>query len=134
MNGNPPQMLPAYEQLKVYVVSNLFDMTETYSEIQKNFFLKKFPRATVAGFKSQILKFYRFVRPKIKDYVNGGEETSNEGRNVNKEYYTKFMEVMDGYVDSPKKMKLEEAMAAFDFLLQFCEDSGLTKLTVQRFN
>lgn len=128
-------MLPAFEQLKIYVVSNLFDMTETYSEIQKNFFLKKFPRATVAIFKAQILKFYRFVRPKIEDYVQSANtEDADPRKKADATYYVEFQKVMDHYIASPKTLNLTEAMAAFDFLLQFCEDSGLTRLTVQRMN
>ena len=126
MNGQPMQMLPAFEQLKLYVVSNLFDMTENYADIQKNFYLKKYPKVAVAGFKAQILKFYRFIKPKIAEYSSQIEDKS-----LQDEYYGTFMKIMDGYVDSPRTLKLLEAMAAYDFLVRFCEDSGLTKLTQQ---
>lgn len=126
MNGQPPQMLPAYEQLKVYVVSNLFDMTENYAEIQKMFYLKKFPRAIVASFKAQILKFYRFLHPHMLEYQ--GKLTVE----AEVETYKKVMEYMNYYKDNPRLLTLEEALSAFEFMMQFCQDSGLTKLTVQR--
>lgn len=119
-------MLPAYEQLKIYVVSNLFDITETYAEIQKLFFLRKFPIATAAIFKSQILKFYRFLQPHMLEHQKGLTDQND------KAVYDNVMKYMNFYKENPRRLTLEEALSAFEFMTQFCQDAGLTKLTVQR--
>ncbi len=108
---------PAHEIIKQYSVEVLVQLNAMYARLQEYMYMRKYPRSTVSQFKSGILSFYGFLRPKIVIFATKNKE------------YVDVVDVMDSYVMNPHGLGLYQAVEAFLVLNQFCEDIGLTRIT-----
>ncbi len=111
--------IPAYEAVKYYVVTKLQDLTSLYSDIQRFRHMKKYPRALVAVFKSEVMAFYIFLRPKIL------LQSMRQGFTD----YKQIMNYADGFLMKPRTLTLGRAILVYIILNQFCEDFRLTSTT-----
>lgn len=117
------ETVPAYEQIKIYVVTILTKLNEIHAMMQKNMLMGRQDNDLKNRFKADVLNFYIFLRPKIYDYSMS--VTDNEI----KQTYDSFIKTMNFYVMRPKKFDLSTAMYAYMNILQFCEDYRLTATT-----
>ena len=107
---------PAHELIKQYAVEVLVQLNALYARLQEYMYMRKYPRSTVSQFKSGILSFYGFLRPKILTFCIKNTE------------YIEVVALMDDYVMNPHSLSLYQSVEAFLLLNQFCEDYGLTRI------
>jgi len=111
---------PAHEIIKQYSVEVLVQLNALYGRLQEYMYMRKYPRSTVSQFKSGILSFYGFLRPKMLTFIEKDDT------------YKDVIEAMDHYVQNPHSLGLYQSVEAFLVLNQFCEDIGLTRITLPK--
>jgi hypothetical protein len=94
-----------------------------YSEMIYFKELGKYNPPKISFFKSEIISFYVFIRPKIVSYTKRIRSKSQISD------YEEFLDFMDACVDNPSQMNIYNTIEAFKWLIQFCEDYELTTTT-----
>lgn len=112
------ESIPAYEQVKIYVVSKLTEIARIYSDIQQFMFIGKYPEHSIAFFKSEVMAFYVFIRPKMIDFIKVDRE------------YSKLIDYSDCFIGQPSKLKYSDAVRIWVGINQFCEEYRLTSTTI----
>jgi len=108
------ESLPAYEQIKTYVVQRLVQLSSEAAALQTLLFVKKRNKMLACTFKSDVLNFYQFLRPKL----------------LQKKEYHGLCQTLDYFLYNPTKFTLSDAFATLTNLNQFCEDYKLTSTAI----
>jgi len=103
------------------VVGQLQNFAAMYSSIQSYLLLKRNPRHLIAAFKSEIMSFYIYLRPKLLDIC--------KKRDPKVETYKNLIRYVDQFIDKPSVLPLGKAITIYVLLNQFCHDYNLTDTT-----
>lgn len=114
------ESMPAYEQIKQYVVQKIIELSEQATQLQTLLYMRKRNKMLASQFKSEVLNFYEFIRPKIINHIAAKKDSK----------YSSLVKILDYFMEHPLKFTLADAIKTFINLNQFCEDYKLTSTAV----
>ena len=126
--------IPAAEQIRQYVVVRLQELNNIFTDLLYYKDMDKFHQPKISAFRSSLISFYNFLRPKIMGYIIDLEKKSSDD-DMNKsiaEDYKTLIAIMDGYTKRPSTFEEPEMIEVYKYLLQFTEDYQLTATQMQR--
>lgn len=126
--------VPAAEQIRQYVVMRLQELNNIFTDMLYYKDMNKSHGPKVAAFRSGLISFYIFLRPKIMGYVLNIErnKANDEFARAIAEDYKVLMTEMDKYTVAPSTFDVPTMVEVYKYMLQFTEDYQLTTTTVQR--
>jgi hypothetical protein len=127
MPDQMPQVTKGYETysaqelVKVRVVMWINQISDLAGRTRQMKYIGRSDPMTEYQFRSEVLEFYRYLRPKIVEFI--GRANTN---NIDRETYKKFINSMDWFERHFKRFSTDGATVAFSNLNQFCEQYKLT--------
>lgn len=110
--------LPPYEEVKIFIVRTTFRINQLQAKVQTFIMLERDDPITFYEFKSEVLNFYQYLRPKIL--------TFDFRKTEEKDQMIEMCRMLDYYLYHPSDFPLEDAVTVYNNLLTYCEKDRLT--------
>ena len=126
--------IPAVEPIRQYVVVRILELNNIFTDLLYYKDMDKFHQPKISAFRSSLISFFNFLRPKIMGYVVDIEKKNSEDAfalAIADDYKTLINE-MDKYTIAPSTFGVPEMIEVYKYLLQFTEDYQLTATQMQR--
>ena len=126
--------VPAAEQIRQYVVVRLQELNNIFTDLLYYKDMGKFHQPKISAFRSSLISFFNFLRPKIMGYIidlDKKGETDEFNKAIAADYRV-LITLMDGYTVRPSSFGVPEMIDVYKYLLQFTEDYQLTATQMQR--
>lgn len=113
------ETIPPYEMMKINIIKNVDAINELIAELYKMKFSNKKNKFVITTLKARTIAFYMMMRPKLLT-----------ASSIHAENYKKLVEYADVFIFKPSIMKIDDSIAIFNALNQFCEEDKITSTRI----